>query len=101
MTSVHKVNSHRCLICPDASFPTHYHLKRHREEFHDGFKEAKTEWPCDFPGCKYVGKSRQVLWCHKKTHTTEKPWKCDQCDYACKIKNQLILHQEMVISNLS
>ena len=99
MIKDHKVNPYNCLICPDATFPTHYQLKKHQEEFHDGemTKETKTEWPCDIPGCRYVGKARRNLWAHKRQHLREKLWKCDQCDYACKLKANLTIHKEMVI----
>ena len=91
----------KCDLCPDISFPNRWDLRKHREECHDGFKEAKTKWPCDVPGCKYVGTCRQGLWCHKKTHSNEKPYKCDQCDYACKTKTNLITHKVTVILNLT
>ena len=99
MIKDHKINPYNCLICPDATFPTHYQLKKHQKEFHDEeiAKETKTEWPCDIPGCRYVGKARRNLWAHKRQHLREKRWKCDQCDYACKLKANLTLHKEMVI----
>ena len=101
MIQEHNVNPYNCLICPDASFQTHYELKKHQDEIHDGkmTKDSKTEWPCDLPGCRYVGKTRRNLWSHKRNHTLAKPWKCDQCDYACKLKANLIIHQEMVFLN--
>ena len=99
MIQEHGVNPYDCLICPDATFPTHYQLRKHQREFHgeNMTKEIKTEWPCDIPGCKYVGKTRRNLYSHKRNHViTEKPWKCDQCDYSCKLKANLLIHQEMV-----
>ena len=92
--------NYKCPECPGESFPSKWDLRRHREECHDGFKEARTEWRCDVPGCKYVGRCRQSLWCHKKVHSNEKPYKCDQCDYACKLKTNLIIHKATVILNL-
>ena len=82
-------------------FPTHHELKKHQDKFHHGkmVKDGKTELSCDMPGCEYVTKDRRHLWRHKKTHSTERPWKCDQCDYTCKVKDSLIIHQEMVYSN--
>ena len=78
-------------------------LKKHQDEFHDRkmTKDIKTDWPCDIPGCEYVGKDRRNLYRHKATHSTERPWKCNQCDYTCKIKNSLIVHQEMVYLNFT
>ena len=99
MIQEHGVNPYDCLICPDATFPTHYQLRKHQKEFHgeNMTKEVKTEWPCDIPGCKYVGKTRRNLYSHKRNHViTEKPWKCNQCDYSCKLKANLLIHQEMV-----
>merc|ERR1719259_296639 len=99
MIQEHGVNPYDCLICPDATFPTHYQLRKHQKEFHgeNMTKEVKTEWPCDILGCKYVGKTRRNLYSHKRNHViTEKPWKCDQCDYSCKLKANLLIHQEMV-----
>ena len=83
------------------SFPTHHELTKHQEKFHHGkmIKDVKTELSCDMPGCEYVTKDRRHLWRHKKIHSTERPWKCDQCDYTCKVKDSLIIHQEMVYSN--
>ena len=61
-------------------------------------KDDKTEWPCDIPGCNFVGSTRQLLWTHKRRQhiKSEKPWKCDQCDYASNTKNNLLLHQELI-----
>ena len=103
MMSVHMVNPYNCLLCPNASFTTHHLLKKHQDEFHDGkmAKDTKTDWPCDIPGCEYVGKDKRNLYRHKATHSTERPWKCNQCDYTCKIKNSLIVHQEMVYENFT
>ena len=85
------------------SFPTHHELKKHQDKFHNGkmVKDVKTELSCDMPGCVYVTKDRRHLWRHKKIHSTERPWKCDECDYTCKYKDSLIIHQEMVYSNLT
>jgi len=96
MIDDHKENPYSCLICPDISFPTKTELKNHQNEFHDGksTKDRRTEWPCDLPGCNYVGETRTLLWTHKRNHTKiEKPWKCDQCDYRCKTKTNLIHHK--------
>ena len=103
MISVHMKNPYNCLICPDVSFPTHRELKKHQAKLHHEkmVKDVKTELSCGMPGCAYVTKDRRHLWRHKKIHSTERPWKCDECDYTCKYKDSLIIHQEMVYSNLT
>ena len=102
MVSEHMENPYHCLICgKGVSFPKRNLLREHQLEFHDGkmTKDDKTEWPCDIPGCKYVGSTRKLLWTHKRRQhiKSEKSWKCDQCDYASNSKGNLVMHQELVI----
>lgn len=101
MVSEHMMNPYHCLICgSEVSFSSYNELKKHQIEIHDGkmTKDAKTEWPCDIPGCNYVGKTRKLLWTHKRRQhiKTEKSWKCDQCDYASNSKGNLNMHKELV-----
>ena len=102
--SEHRLNPYVCSFCTDVSFPTRGLLKKHQLEEHSDQYETtvvKAEWPCDFPECKYVGKTRRNLWSHKRNHRTEKPFKCDQCDYACKLSANLRTHKELVLYEVS
>ena len=98
--SEHRMNPYVCSICPNVSFPTRGFLKKHLLQEHPEHYEmtvVKAEWPCDFPDCTYVGKTRRNLWAHKRNHRTEKPFKCDQCDYTSKQSANLKIHKELVL----
>ena len=48
---------------------------------------------CDHPGCNFKTIHKSALTIHQRIDTGEKPFKCDQCNYASTQKYRLISHQ--------
>jgi len=56
-------------------------------------REKRKIKKCDFDGCEYSTVYSGALTTHKRTHTDEKPYKCDQCDYKCTTSGSLTSHK--------
>ncbi|CAG7726342.1 unnamed protein product [Allacma fusca] len=48
---------------------------------------------CPFPNCDFKSLHSARLNRHLLTHSTERPFKCDKCDYAAKMRIVLLKHQ--------
>lgn len=76
-----------------------------REVEHDVNGEIKLEdrpkpnknivYPCDYPKCSYTCKLSSNLIKHKRTHTMEKPYLCDQCSFRSNFVNSLKVHKRI------
>ena len=44
------------------------------------------------PCCPYGPKAPSIILRHVVTHTDEMPFKCDDCDYKCKLQTNLKRH---------
>ncbi len=68
-------------VCADR-YAFQLHQRVHREP----------DFMCRF--CGKAVKSKQTLQAHERSHTGENPYKCDQCEYACKSSSVLNRHKQ-------
>jgi len=63
--------------CASTVFETEEELFKHVDDVH-----ACTKGPCCWEDCAYVGKTKQILENHTRTHTGAKPHACTECKMA-------------------
>ena len=94
--NMHKLRKHKeagdskCLYTCDVctkSFFTKNQLSLHMR-LHSG----KT-FRCDYAGCRMAFHDNANLKYHKRMHTNERPYLCDECGYAGKSQQQLTRHR--------
>ena len=62
-------------------------LSAHKRNIHGG-----THQKCPHQGCDYQTKRNERLIVHIRSHTGERPYKCDQCEYAAVTSGNLKEH---------
>lgn len=74
-----------CLIFRIFDTKTEYkkHLKSHRE------------YKCDHPNCSYATKFTSNLKTHKRIHSSEYLYVCDECTFRTKFINSLKTHKRL------
>ncbi|XP_033111197.1 zinc finger protein Xfin-like [Anneissia japonica] len=75
-----------CYKCKE-EFDSKQELKGHLH----GYKE-NGKFPCDI--CNYPLKELRKLMEHRRSHTGEKPYKCNQCDFKCSRRDNLAVHMK-------
>lgn len=81
----------KCSTC-GSSHPTRFSVKQHEKSFH-----GKLPQPLDDKTCKVCNKKfkkKSILKRHEKRHisASDRPFKCDECDFCFVEKKELMLH---------
>jgi len=79
--------------CASTVFETEEELFQHVDDVH-----ACAKGPCCWEDCAYVGKTKQKLENHTRTHTGAKPHKCTECKMAfaksCNLTTHMRTHTD-------
>ncbi|KAI8429717.1 hypothetical protein MSG28_000280 [Choristoneura fumiferana] len=86
--SATKIFEIACYICPHRSNSQ----KAHREHL---IIHRNQPYKCNFPNCNYICKLSSNLIKHKRIHTLEKPFLCDQCTFRTNFGNSLKVHKRI------
>lgn len=52
-------------------------------------------YKCDYENCTYVTKFSSNLTTHKRIHTSERPYACDECTFRTNFINSLKSHKRL------
>ncbi|XP_068628711.1 zinc finger protein 679-like [Battus philenor] len=75
-----------CLICSYSWCKD----KNHRRD-----TSTPKQYSCEYPDCTYSTKLSSNLIKHKRKHTSEKPFLCDQCTFRTNFINSLKVHKRI------
>lgn len=79
--------SFTCSLC-DKFYTSSSHLRIHIRSDHTG----ERPYSCHFDGCGKSFNTSYTLKVHERTHTNERPYKCQQCSKAFKASGDLVKH---------
>jgi len=68
------------------------HHHHHHHHHHHAKKESRRNDTCEY--CGKVFKNCSNLTVHRRSHTGEKPYKCELCSYACAQSSKLTRHMK-------
>lgn len=86
--SYHKGNR-TCKVC-GRTFPAVPNLRRHMRAVHLKIRE----YQCDFNDCGKAFSTKKILLNHINSHTGEKPYACDQCDFRTGDSSTISKHKK-------
>ncbi|CAG5018862.1 unnamed protein product [Parnassius apollo] len=73
----------------DVYSPMNHNKKKYKQFYTD------KEYFCEYPKCPYKTKLSSNLIKHKRKHTSEKPFLCDQCTFRTNFINSLNVHRRI------
>ncbi|XP_023939086.2 zinc finger protein 513 [Bicyclus anynana] len=85
--TVEVVKKWTCEFCSERIFYKKSEYKKHLMT-HKAYK-------CDYPNCSYATKFTSNLKTHKRTHSSDYPYVCDQCTFRSKFINSLKTHKRL------
>ena len=88
VVTLHEAHEFQCPDCT-AVFGSSSHLAAHNKRVHH---KKLTELMLQCDQCSYKTMDASSLRVHKVTHSDLRPFECDKCPYAAKLKKQLNKH---------
>eukprot|EP00116_Pleurobrachia_bachei_P008408 sb/3468670/ len=90
--SIEPKKIHQCPKC-DKRYTSKHRLRSHIRNIHEGVGKYKCLY------CGYVTDDKSVFDQHKATHSEEKAFQCNQCNYSTIEKRKLTLHVHRIHSS--
>ncbi|CAC5369478.1 KRAB [Mytilus coruscus] len=85
----------KCTVCNKMFYETSS-MRIHQFKVHGIHHPNVKEYRCDFDGCNNTSYTLGNFNYHKKMHTREKKFSCQECQYACALYCRLLRHMRSV-----